>query len=78
MTSPVFNALSKGNANNLGSLGNLGNLGNLLQRFKQFQQSFKGDPRQQIQQMLNSGKISQADYNNAVQMANQLMQLMKN
>ena len=45
---------------------------NLLQRFQQFQQMFKGDPRQQVQQLLNSGKVSQAQYNQAVQMAQQL------
>lgn len=49
---------------------------NLLQRFQQFQQMFKGDPRQQVQQLLNSGKVSQAQYNQAVQMAQQLQQMM--
>ena len=45
---------------------------NLVQRFQQFQQVFRGDPRQQVQQLLNSGKVTQAQYNQAVQMANQL------
>ena len=45
---------------------------NLLSAFQQFRSNFRGDPRQQIQQMLNSGKISQAQYNNAVRMANEL------
>ena len=49
---------------------------NLMQRFQQFQQMFRGDPRQQIQQMLNSGKISQGQYNQAVQMAQQLQRMM--
>ena len=51
------------------------NQNNLLQRFQQFQQMFRGDPRQQIQQMLNSGKISQGQYNQAVQMAQQLQRM---
>ena len=42
---------------------------NLLQRFQQFRQQFQGDPRQQIQQMMNSGRINQNQYNQAVQMA---------
>jgi vancomycin permeability regulator SanA len=50
--------------------------GGLMQRFQQFQQMFRGDPRQQIQQMLNSGKISQNQYNQAVQMAQQLQRMM--
>ena len=48
----------------------------LMQRFQQFQQMFKGDPRQQVQQLLNSGKVTQSQYNNAVQMANQLQRMM--
>lgn len=48
----------------------------MLQRFQQFQQTFKGDPRQQVQQLLNSGKVSQSQYNQAVQMANQLQRMM--
>ena len=47
----------------------------LVERFKQFQQMFRGNPQQQVQQLLNSGKVSQAQYNQAVQMANQLQQM---
>jgi len=50
---------------------------NILQRFQQFRQTFQGDPRQQVQQLLNSGRVSQAQYNQAVQMAQQLQRLMK-
>lgn len=49
---------------------------NIIQQFNQFKQNFKGDPRQQIQQMLNSGKVSQAQYNAAVQKAQQLQRLL--
>ena len=49
---------------------------NLLQRFQQFKQTFKGDPSQQIQQMLNSGKVTQAQYNHAVQLAQQMQRMM--
>lgn len=47
-----------------------------MQRFQQFQQTFKGDPRQQVQNLLNSGKVTQNDYNRAVQMAQQLQRMM--
>lgn len=53
------------------------NMTAFMQRFQQFQRTFQGDPRQQIQQMLNSGKVTQAQYNQAVQQANQMMQMMK-
>ena len=54
------------------------NMMGTLQRFMQFKQNFRGDPRQQIQQMLNSGKINQQQYNNAVQQAQQLQQFLSN
>ena len=47
----------------------------MMQRFDQFRQSFSGNPQQQIQQMLNSGKISQAQYNQAVQKANMIRRM---
>lgn len=49
--------------------------GNLLQQFNQFRNSFQGDPSQTIQQMLNSGRATQDQYNQAVQMATQFKQM---
>ena len=49
---------------------------NILQRFQQFKQSFTGDPRQKVQELLNSGKISQAQYDKAVQTANAFQQML--
>lgn len=48
----------------------------LFQRFQQFQQTFRGDPRQQVQQLLNSGKVTQAQYDQAVKMANEFQRLL--
>lgn len=67
-------------ANNLfqamGPQNNLGQMGNIVRQFQQFRQTFQGDPRQQVQNLLNSGKVSQAQYDNAVKMANQLQQVL--
>jgi len=52
---------------------NPSNQGNFIQRFIQFKQNFNGDAQQQIQQALNSGKITQQQYNNAVRQAQQIM-----
>lgn len=49
---------------------------NIVQRFQQFRRQFSGNPQQQVQQLLNSGKVSQEQYNKAVQMAQQLQQLL--
>ena len=52
------------------------NRGNsLMQMYQQFRQSFQGNPQQQIQQMLNSGRVNQAQYNRAVQLAQQFKQM---
>ena len=55
----------------------MNNIQGMIQRFQQFQRTFQGDPRQQIQQMLNSGQVSQEQYNRAVQLAQQLQGLLK-
>ena len=52
-------------------------LQNMINRFQQFKQAFSGNPQQQVQQLLNSGKVSQAQYNQAVQMTQQLQRLLK-
>ena len=49
---------------------------NIIQRFQQFKNNFKGDPQQQVQQLLNSGRVSQQQYDQAVKMANQMRQMM--
>lgn len=50
-------------------------LNSFVNQFNQFKQMFSGDPQAQIQQMLNSGRITQAQYNSAVQQANQLYKM---
>ena len=65
MSNPLFNMM-----------GNQNPMSGMMQRYQQFQRMFTGDPRQQIQQMLSSGKVSQTQYNQAVQMAQQLQRMM--
>ena len=48
----------------------------MVQRFMQFQQMFRGDARTQVQQLMNSGKVTQAQYNQAVNTTNQLARMM--
>lgn len=49
---------------------------NLLEQIQRLKQTYK-DPNQAIQQMLNSGQISQAQYNAAVQKAQSIMGMMR-
>lgn len=45
---------------------------NIMKQFEDFRKNFTGNPQEKIQQMLNSGQISQQQYNAAVQKANML------
>lgn len=45
---------------------------NMLIQFMNFQNSFRGNPQQMVQQMLQSGQVTPQQYQNAVQMAQQL------
>ena len=72
MPSPLFNIF--GNTQRSGG-GNP--ISNIRQQFENFRSSFTGDPRQQVQQLLNSGKVSQADYDRAVQLAKQFQQMIR-
>lgn len=52
------------------------NMNGFWQRLNQLKQTFKGDPNEQIQKMLNSGQITQSQYNRAVQQAEQLRKML--
>ena len=52
-------------------------MANMIDKFNQFKQNFHGDAKAQVQQMLNSGQITQEQFNKASQMANQMMRFMK-
>jgi hypothetical protein len=64
---PLFQMMNKPNNNMM----------QLLQQFQQFKQNFKGNPQEMVQQLLNSGRISQQQYNSAVQMAQQLQNFIR-
>ena len=48
---------------------------NIMAQFNAFRRSFSGDPQQMIQNMLNSGRITQAQLNSAMQRANQMAKM---
>ena len=59
-------------------LGNTqyGNMAGLVSQFQKVRQNFQGDPQKQIQELLNSGRITQDQYNSAVQKAKALQKIM--
>lgn len=54
-----------------------GNMMNLMNQFNQFKNNFQGDPRAQVQQLLNSGQMSQQQLNQLQNMARQLQQYLR-
>lgn len=48
-----------------------------LQQFNQFRQSFRGDPKQEVMKLLQSGQMTQQQFNQLGQAANRLMPMMK-
>ncbi|MFQ9824640.1 MAG: hypothetical protein ACLRWS_06810 [Mediterraneibacter faecis] len=71
MSNPLFNALGGGIPQGNGPM-------QMIQQFMQFKQNFKGDPKAEVQKMLQSGKISQQQLNQVQQMAGQFQNLLKN
>ena len=49
-----------------------------MTRFNQFRNMFSGDPKQQIQQLLNSGRVTQSQYDAAVKKADELFKMLHN
>ena len=55
----------------------MSNMNNFLTQFNQFRNSFSGNPEQQVKQLLQSGRMSQEQFNQLAQTANQLYRMMK-
>ena len=47
----------------------------MIKRFNDFKKNFSGDPQRKVQELLNSGRISQEQYNRAVQQAQSLRRM---
>lgn len=69
MPNPLFNALGGGQMPQ--------GMQNMMQAFQQFKAGFSGDPQKQVQELLNSGRMSQQQYNQLSQMAQNLMRFLK-
>lgn len=72
MANQLFNLLGNVSQNN----GPIGNMQNLVNQLNQFRNNFRGDPRQQVQELLNSGKMSQSQYNQLSQTATQIQKML--
>ena len=46
-----------------------GGMMNMMQQFNQFRSTFQGNPQQKVQELLNSGQMTQQQFNQLSQMA---------
>ena len=49
----------------------------IIQEAQRLKNSFNGNPREEVQKLLNSGMMSQAEFNQYSQLAQQVMQVMR-
>ena len=73
MANNLYKSLGK---QNMMLPGPLGNMQTFMQKFNQFRQSFQGNPQQQVQQLLNSGKMTQDQFNQLRNIAQQIQGMM--
>ncbi len=59
------------------AIGPVGNVQNIMNQVNQLKQTFSGDPQQTINQMLKTGRINQAQLNQAKQMAEQIQSMLR-
>lgn len=63
MANPLFSMF--GNSFTVGNNQN----GDLFNRFQEFKNNFQGDPKQKVQELLNSGQMTQDQFNQLSSMA---------
>lgn len=72
MPNPLFNALGGGKMP-----GPMGQFQQMMQQFQQFRNNFQGDPKQEVEKLLQSGKMSQQQLNQLQAMAQQFKSFLK-
>lgn len=68
MPNNLFNALG----------GNMSNhpMMQMVQKFNEFKRTFQGDPKAEVQKILQSGKVSQQDWNQIQSVASQFQNML--
>lgn len=70
MPNPIYSAMN-------GQTSQMNGFANMVKEFNNFRANFNGDPRQQVQNLLNSGRMTQQQYNELSQMAHQIQRMMR-
>ena len=65
MANPIYNSMMQNNP-----------LNQLMQQARQMRETFKGNPREEVQRLLNSGAMTQEQFNYYSQIAQQIASMM--
>lgn len=68
---PLFNMFG-----NQQGPGPFNNMAQVINQFNQFKSTFQGDPQQKVQELLNSGQMSQDQFNQLSNMAQMFQTLL--
>lgn len=69
MPNPLFQQLNNGMSGN--------NPLSMIQKFNEFRRNFTGDPKQMVEQLLQSGRMTQQQYQQLSQIASEFQKLVK-
>lgn len=75
MPNPLFNALGGGRVPQMP--GQMGQFQRMMQQFQQFKQNFHGDPKTEVEKMMQSGKLTQQQLNQLQAVARQFQGLLQ-
>ena len=67
MANPLYSDFGKNNQNGFSAI---------VGQVQQMMKTFKGNPKEEVQRLLNSGQLSQQQFNQFAQIANQIMAFM--
>jgi hypothetical protein len=67
MSNPIYNNFNNNQVNPFAQI---------IQEAKNFKNTFKGSPKDEVQRLLNSGQMSQQQFNQFSQIAQQVLQAM--
>lgn len=79
MANPMMDKLARGAAQQFAGVGNMsGGPMQMMQQFAQFKRMMQGrNPQQMVQNLLSSGQMSQAQFEQLKQQANELQSILR-
>lgn len=77
MPNPLFQMLNNAPRSTPQVPANDGGFAQMIQEFQQFRNTFRGNAKQEVERLLQSGQMTQQQFQALSQMANQMINLMR-